>query len=45
VFGSTTDWFLSESHVGHNHYPRKALFEAILRSVEEDLDARADRAD
>lgn len=36
---------IAKRYVDHNDYPREALFEAILRHVEEDLDAKADRVD
>ena len=36
---------IAKRYVDHNDYPREALFEAILRFVDEDLDARIDRVD
>ena len=36
---------IAKRFVDHNDYPREALFEAILRFVEEDLDTRSDRVD
>jgi hypothetical protein len=36
---------VAKRYVDHNDYPREAMFEAILRFVEEDLDSRINRVD
>jgi hypothetical protein len=36
---------IAKRYVDHNDYPREAMFEAILRFVEEDLDSRINRVD
>ncbi|MGD8440222.1 MAG: hypothetical protein PVG53_06785, partial [Holophagae bacterium] len=36
---------IAKRYVDHNDYPREALFEAILRFVEEDLESKANVAD
>jgi len=36
---------IAKRHVNHNDYPREALFKAILRFVEDDLESRTDGTD